>query len=153
MLSLDRSTVLEVVDVMFVYIRESSKLNNETSFPHRNILMDAVLDGMRNIFVYQENYNVNISNRDSIKLFAFAIPQLNKRLKRLRLNGFDMSDETAYMACMDFIANTYKHVDFNSHPDMRNTCRILSELANSGHDLAGYTYLKAMQETCLCAKR
>ncbi|MBA5248955.1 MAG: hypothetical protein FE834_05400 [Gammaproteobacteria bacterium] len=115
--------------------------------------MDAVTEGLRNIFAYQDNYKLNISKRDSIKIFAFAIPELNKRIKTLRLKGFDMSDATSYMACMDFIATTYKdYVNFSSHADMRNTCRILGELTDSGNKLAGYTYLKGVQETCVCVK-
>ncbi len=146
---LDNDSVMEVVDTMYIFIRESAKLNGEGSFPNRHILMEAVLAGLKNIFAYQERFNVDISNRDSIKIFAFAIPQLNKSLKMLRLNGFEMSDETAYIACMDFIATTYKGViSFDSHPDMKNTCRILSELADSENELAGYAYLKGVQETC-----
>ncbi len=148
---LDRDTVLEVVDTMFIYIRESSKMNNEDSFPSRSIIMGAVLGALPDIFEYQANYKINILNRDTIKLFAFAIPHLNKQIKMLRYKNFDMSDETAYVACMDLIATTYKdHVDFNKHKDMKNTCRILSELANSGNTLAGYTYIKGVQETCSC---
>lgn len=151
--TLNRESIIEVVDVMFVYIRESAKRNNEKSFPNKQILMDAVLGGLKSIFAYQDNYRLDISKRDSIKIFAFAIPELNKDLQRLRLQNFDMSNATAYMACMDFIASTYhRYINLNNHPDSKNTCRILGELTNSGNKLTGYAYLKGVQETCLCAK-
>lgn len=153
MKTLNRESIIEVIDVMFVYIRNSSELNNEGSYPNKQILMDAVLSGLKNIFAYQDNYKLNISNRDSIKIFAFAIPELNKSIKRLRLDNFDMSDATSYMACMDFIAGTYKKfINLNNYADSKNTCRILGELTDSGNKLAGYTYLKGVQETCLCAR-
>jgi hypothetical protein len=154
MVDLDRDSVLKVVDVMFIYIRKSAKLNKCESFPGRSILMDAVLEGLRNIFAYQDNHTLDISKRDTIKIFAFAIPQLNKRIKTLRLKNFDMPDSVSYMACMDFINTTYaKYINLNFHPDMKNTCRILGELTDSGNELAGYTYLKGVQETCICAKK
>ncbi len=150
-ISLDRYTVLEVVNAMFIYIRESSKKNNEGSFPSRLIIMDAVLGALSDMFEYQKKYKINILNRDTIKIFMFAIPHLNKYINGLRYKNFDMSDKTSYMACMDLIATTYKkHVNFDKHKDMKNTCRILSELANSGNTLAGYTYIKGVQETCTC---
>jgi hypothetical protein len=153
-LDLDKDSVLKVVDVMFIYIRESAKLNKCDSFPGRPILMDAVLEGLRNIFAYQDKHNIDISKRDTIKIFAFAIPQLNKRIKTLRLKNFDMPDFVPYMACMDFINTTYaKYINLNFHPDMKNTCRILGELTDSGNELAGYTYLKGVQETCICSKK
>jgi len=151
MVKLDRDGVIGVVDTMFIFIRDSAEFSGEGSFPNRRILMDAVLIGLKNIFAYQEEYTVDISNRDSIKIFAFAIPQLNKSIGLLRTSGFHMSDETSYRACMNFIATTYKdYVSFETHQDMKNTCRILNELARSGNELAGYTYLKGVQETCSC---
>ncbi len=151
--NLDRESVVEVVEVMFIYIQKSAERNKDKSFPNKRILMDAVIDGLKNILAYQKDYTLDISKRDSVKIFAFAIPELNKRLKQLRLHSFEMSDATAYMACMDFIANTYhKYINLNYYPDSKNTCRILGELTESGNKLAGYTYLKGVQETCLCAR-
>ncbi len=114
--------------------------------------MGAVLEGLKSIKKYQKKYKIDISNRDSIKIFAFSIPHINRSIESLRDDGFDMSDSTAYFACMEFIANSYKNksVDFTNHPDLKNTCRILSELASNESELAGYTYLKGVQETCIC---
>lgn len=149
----DMESVLAFVKVMFVFVRERVKLDtrDKGSFPSQAELINATIQAMKSIAIYAKEYGINSSNRDSVKFFAFAAVHFNKNLNVfLRPRGFRMEDETVYLACLDFIATTYPHVDFSKHPDIKNTTRILANIASDNSELAPYLYLKGVQETCIC---
>lgn len=147
------ASVQAFVKTMFVFVRERANKDEEGSFPTKSDLAGATIKAMKSIATYAEEYGINSSNRDSVKFFAFAAVHFNKTLNVfLRPRGFQMKDETIYLACLDFIATTYPNVNFSKHPDARNTARILANIVSDGDELAPYLYFKGLQEACICQK-
>ncbi len=150
-MDLNGNSVKEVVNVIYLFTRKRAIKDGFESFPNRNTILSAALDGLKEMFSYAEKYNVDISSMDTIKLMIFTATQLNKKITVLRFNNFRMDDYIVYHACIDFLATTYKqHIDLKKLPDAKNTSRILASLSQNNNSLAAYTYIKGVHESCLC---
>jgi len=145
-----REYALSILDTIFYHIRDAAREKGEQSFPTRTVIMDAMTKALSEIMKYAEEFEVDIEERDSVKLFSFTIRELNKALVNLRENGFDMDNSTPYLACIRFLENVYG-VSFDKLPDIENTTRILGELTESKNNhYSSYAYLKGLHEACLC---
>lgn len=146
-----REYALSILDTIFYHIRDAASEKGDTSFPNRIIIMDAMTIALEEIMKYAEQFNVDIEERDSVKLFSFTIFELNKVLDSLREDGFQMDAATPYLGCIRFLENVYS-VNFNELPNIEHTTRILAELSASDNNrYASYAYLKGLHEACLCA--
>lgn len=151
--------VKKIIDTMFDYIRDSSlKRDPRNSFPSRQVLLDCVNCALREILEYAKKYGILISERDSVKIFAFTILCLIRDRDRCYFVGndnkqFNLDDQALFYACIKFMADAYGVSLTSSLPDIKNTLRILSEMAVSDDRLATYTYLKGLQECCLACKK
>lgn len=154
-IQLQSATVKETTDAMFVSIRLTAEHAGCSSFPNNALITGAVIKGLADIGDFSQKHKINIANRDSIKIFAFAIPHLEQEFTKLReIGSFDLDCATLYKACINFIATTYKSsIDLTKMPDKNSTCRILAELGASGNGIAAYAYIKGLHEACLAASR
>jgi hypothetical protein len=149
---ISEDSVKEVINIMFFHIRTEAKLGQYGSFPNFSLVARSVILGIGDIRNFSQTYAVNVTKRDAVKLFAFAIPHLIKEIDSIRHNGFDLENQVLYKACLGFMNTVYVNSDLANLPDVRNTCRILAAMAENGHGLAAYAYLKGVHEACLAAQ-
>jgi hypothetical protein len=148
-----REQLNEAAHIIHYHIQERCKLLS-LHYPTIREVRDKVILALVRIESYKNIYGVNANNRDMIKYFAFTIPLLIQEWDREEKEkmGRAIKGDVFYLAFFDYIASSYRDViDISKHPDIANTCRILSQLSLNDNELATYAYFKGMTEACICA--
>jgi len=125
------------------------------SCPTVREVRDKVILALVRIESYKSMYGINTNNRDIIKYFAFTLPLMIQEWDKEDKEkiGKAIKGDVFYLSFLDYIATAYKDVmDITKHPDVQNTCRILSQLATNDNELATYAYFKGLSEACICAR-
>ena len=149
-----REQLNEAAHIIQYHLQERCKRSGK-SFPTVREVREKVILALVRIESYKNIYGINTNNRDMIKYFSFTIPLLIQEWDRedKEKMGKAIEGDTFYLTFLDYIASAYRDVmDISKHPDVQNTCRILSQLSSNDNELATYAYFKGLSEACICAR-
>jgi len=143
-------SVDDVAQIMFFHIKVEAYKAKQGSFPSHALVVSAIVMGLKDLAQFSQDYPINVTNREAVKVFAFAIPHLLKSIDSVKIKGdFQLEDYIVYKACLGFLNTVYEEVDLTKMPDLVNTCRILVDLCRTEQSLASYAYIKGVHEACI----